>query len=165
MLSSDLHLGHKNICKYRTQFSSAEEHHEIMFDNLATTIKKRDTLWLLGDIAFTREWLERMKEIHCMRKVLIAGNHCLERGIRMRNLVEVYDDIFSMVSHRNNWFSHAPIHQQEIRNRKFCIHGHLHQELVLDLDGKPDKRYINVCVDHTDFKPITYEEVIERASF
>ena len=164
LLTSDLHLGHKNICKYRSMFSSAEEHHNIVFDNLATSIRKRDTLWLLGDIAFTKEWLARMKEIKCIRKVLISGNHDTERGIHMKDLVDVYDDVFSLVSHRNVWFSHCPIHPQEIRNRKLCIHGHLHDQIVADNLGQQDKRYVNVCVDHTDFKPITFQEIIEKVS-
>jgi DNA polymerase-3 subunit beta len=30
--------------------------------------------------------------------------------------------------------------------------------------GQQDKRYVNVCVDHTDFKPITFQEIIEKIS-
>ena len=63
MLAADLHLGHRNIAKYRTQFITSEEHDEIVLDNLKSSVNKADSLWLLGDIAFTKEWLLRLNEI------------------------------------------------------------------------------------------------------
>lgn len=167
LVTSDLHLGHNNICKYRTNFSSAEEHHETLFENLATELRKQDTLYLLGDIAFTKEWLERISNIKCAHKILICGNHDLERGIHMRDLVETYDAVYSMWSKRNYWFSHCPIHPQEMRSRKGNIHGHLHGNMVwkdwekqLDTD-EVDPLYFNACVEHTDWKPITFQELTQ----
>lgn len=153
---SDLHLGHNNICKYRTGFNSAEEHHEILFENLTKELRKRDTIWFLGDVAFDKVWLERIRGIYCLRKILIAGNHDLERGIVMRDLVDTYSDVKSLVSYKNFWFSHCPIHPQEIRGRLGNIHGHLHNFTV------EDPRYVNVCVEHTDFKPIDFELIKEK---
>lgn len=165
LLTSDLHLGHKAICKYRTQFSSAEEHHEIIYDNLATNVNRRDSLILLGDIAFTPEWLAKIGEIKCVKKTLILGNHDLERGMKFTDLVGVYDDVQSLMSKRNTWFSHCPIHPQEMRNRKYCVHGHLHNKVVTEDGcdyGDPDPRYWNVCVEHTGYKPISFHELEQR---
>lgn len=166
-LTSDLHLGHKNIAKYRTEFSTAEEHHETMFENLATAVGKRDTLYLLGDVAFDLEWLERVKNINCRHKTLIVGNHDLEFGIHMRHLVDAYDQIYSLWSKRNYWFSHCPIHPQEMRTRKANIHGHLHGNMVWAEQGEGnddwselDNKYINVCVEHTDWKPILFRDAV-----
>lgn len=156
MIMSDLHLGHSNICKYREGFSSAQEHHETLFENLATNVGKRDTLYLLGDIAFTLEWLERIKTIKARHKLLVVGNHDTERGITMRHLVDVYDSVVSLFSKRNYWFSHAPIHSDEIRRRFGNIHGHCHGHKI------DDKRYINACVEHTNYKPITFEELVNE---
>lgn len=153
VISSDLHLGHNNICKYRTDFSSAEEHHQIIFDNLAKSVNKADSLWLLGDVAFTKEWLNSLKSINCRRKVLIMGNHDCERGINYKDMVNVYDAVFGITSHRNCWFSHAPIHETEIRSRIMNVHGHTHQFLV------GDPRYVNVCVDQTEYKPVTFADL------
>lgn len=159
-LSSDLHLGHKNICKYRTTFSSEEEHSNILFDNLASSVGKRDTLYLLGDVAFTPEWLKRVSEIRCHHKKLICGNH--DRDFHtMAFLVEHFDSVDCLMSKRNCWFSHAPIHPQEIRRRLFNIHGHLHHNLVTLPDGSPDLRYINVCPEHHNWMPVTFDKVTE----
>jgi len=166
LISSDLHLGHRNICKYRTNFSSPEEHHNIIFDNLASNVNKRDSLILLGDIAFSKEWLQKIKSIRCTKKLLICGNHDLEHGIKMRDLVDVYDDVKALYSLKGVWLSHCPIHEQELRGRSHNIHGHLHDKLVMlrgfDLIHYYDKRYINVCVEHTDYKPVDFHKLLKE---
>lgn len=154
MIASDLHLGHRNIFKYRTAFSSAEEHHEIIYDNLASNIDKKDTLILAGDVAFTAEWLAKIGEINCKKKVLILGNHDSER-LHISQLVGVYDEIHSMLSHKGAWITHAPIHDSELRG-KLNIHGHTHSAIV------PDNRYINVCVEHTNWKPVELSTLVQQ---
>lgn len=170
MITSDLHLGHKGITKYRKQFAYAEEHHGTMFENLATNVGKRDTLFMLGDMAFTMEWHLRLAEIKCRHKVLILGNHETDRGVKVKDFAPLYDKIHSMLSHRNYWFTHCPIHPQEFRGRLGNIHGHLHGNNVW-MEEEPeihlgptfmspvDQRYLNACVEHTNWKPISFEEI------
>lgn len=166
VLAGDLHLGHHNICKYREGFESAEHHHETILQNVKEFVNKRDTLWLMGDVAFDKYWLGRINEIKCRRKVLICGNHDTERGLDIWDLVEVYDDVKSLVSHRKFWFSHAPIHPQEIRGRIGNIHAHLHQDVVnKHVGGKvfeKDPRYLNVSIDHHDLKPVTFSDLMKK---
>lgn len=156
MLGADLHLGHRNIAKYRTQFLTPEEHDEVVLENLKSSVNKADSLWLLGDIAFTKEWLLRLNEIQCRRKVLIMGNHDLERGVKFQDLIGIYDDVQAFVSHRNYWFSHAPIHESEMRGKKGNVHGHIHS-------AKIDNPYYQcVSLEHTEYKAISFEEVVNR---
>lgn len=165
MITSDLHLGHKNICKYRTQFSSAEEHDEVVFDNLATNIKKRDSLFILGDVAFNEYWVKKIGTINCVKKTLLLGNHDTEH-VGIATLMLAFDSIHSLFSKRNCWFSHAPIHQDCFRGRKLNIHGHMHDEKVMykntSMNMREDLRYFNACVEHTDYKPISFAEILER---
>lgn len=151
---SDLHLGHRNIPKYRPEFSTEEEHSNLIYENLASNVTKRDTLILLGDVAFTDEWLNKLNKIQVQQKILILGNHDTER-LHIKKLVEVFDKIHSMLSYRGTWLSHAPIHPEELR-RKFNIHGHTHKHVM------PDTRYLNVCVEHTEYKPISFQDAFER---
>ena len=168
LITSDIHLGHKNICKYRTQFSSAEDHHNFMFENLATNVGKRDTLYILGDCAFDKYWLERVKGIRCQHKKLICGNHDTEHHT-MKELCDVFDSVEALMSKRNVWFSHCPIHPQEMRGRLLNIHGHLHNQIVTRpvieygniVATEPDTRYFNACVEHTNYKPINFAEIME----
>jgi calcineurin-like phosphoesterase family protein len=154
MLGSDLHLGHRAICKYRTEFESAEDHHETIFENFASNINKRDSVILLGDVAFTKEWLYRLKEIKCQKMTLVIGNHDTERNVGIRDLAEVFDEVSGLFSKRNCWFSHCPMHPDELRGKKFNIHGHTHDYCI------DDSRYINICVEHTEYKPISFQELM-----
>lgn len=153
MITSDLHLGHKNIHKFRP-CSSAEAHHEAIYEKLCMSINKRDSIIFLGDIAFDKSWLGKIAEIKCDKKLLVCGNHDTENGIKMRDLLAAYDDVVSMYSRRNYWFTHCPIHPSQMRGRIANIHGHMHDKVI------DDQRYINACVEHTDWKPISFAKLI-----
>ena len=161
VLSSDLHLGHKNICKYRSGFEDAEDHHEFVLTRHKLTINKNDTWVCLGDAAFTEEWLYRLNEIKCRRKVLLLGNHDVEK-LHVRDFMEVFDDIQSLQARKSfgvkYWLSHAPVHPDEMRGKKFNIHGHTHDHII------QDPRYVNVCVEHTNYGVVSVEEVLQKAT-
>ena len=158
LITSDLHLGHRNIHKYRTQFSTAEEHHEFTYEQLCTNVKKADTVYFLGDVAFDAYWLGKVGELRCKHKKLIVGNHDTEHH-KMVDLCKVFDSVEGLMSKRNIWFTHCPIHPQEIRGKVGIIHGHLHQKVV------DDSRYFNACVEHTEYKPITFADIIKRTGW
>lgn len=155
LLSSDLHLGHANAYKFRTVFSAAEEHHNTLFDNLASALAKRDTLILLGDVAFTPEWNQKIASIRCQQKILVMGNHDRDK-LSIQELASTYDKVYSLLSYRNVWLSHCPIHPEEIRRRLGCFHGHTHFHNI------SDPRYVNLCGEQTEYKPITWQEAMER---
>lgn len=174
---SDTHLGHKGIEHFRKRARpenigakwdvvtnplipmSSGEQHEAVYESLAQ-IPKRATLFLLGDIAFTKVWLDRIKKLPCKNKILFAGNHCLPRkDISMKDLVDTYEQVYALHKYKGYWMQHSPIHQQELRGKR-DIHGHTHYQLMLDENGQPDPRYINVCCEYTGHKPITWEYAI-----
>jgi calcineurin-like phosphoesterase family protein len=175
LISSDLHLGHKNVCRFRTQFETVEEHDEVIFDNLATALGKRDSLVLLGDVTFTQHWLDRIGELNCAKKTLVLGNHCTEY-LSIHELVKVYDSIHGLWSKKHCWFSHCPMHYQEMRGKLLNIHGHLHFNNVWknkEPEGfkfapgnepymdELDVRYFNACLEHTEYKPITFSDIMD----
>lgn len=161
MITSDLHLGHKNIHKFRTKFDNAEEHHQVIFDNFASNINKSDSVILLGDICFDTHWLDQIAKINCRKKTLILGNHDTER-LSIVDIVNsgAYDAIHSMYSKRNMWFTHCPIHTDQFRGKILNVHGHLHSDIVA-IGINPDCNYFNACVEHTDYKPVPFSEILE----
>lgn len=74
---SDLHFGHRNICRYSNRpFSSIEEMNEVLIQNWNRCVKPSDEIWHLGDFAFgsinfTKKILESLNG----RINLIYGNH------------------------------------------------------------------------------------------
>lgn len=160
-LSSDWHLGHKNALRWRPQFKDMDEHDNLIIDNHKRILTKRDILIVCGDVAFTKESLARVKEIHCAKKVLILGNHCTEGrgGITLEDLMSVFDEIHSMKKGAYQkvgfWLTHCPMHPSELRGKPFNIHGHTHS-VVID-----DPRYINVCLEQTNYEPVWVEKLLQ----
>lgn len=147
---ADLHLGHKNITKFRPQFATAEEHHETVLDNFLTTVGKRDKVFMLGDIVF-KEGIEYAAKLESLAAnlILVKGNH---------DAYDLWaDSVQGLMTYKGAWLSHAPIHPQELDYRKqFNIHGHLHGGFI------NDPRYFNVGLEHTNYRPILMADVLEQ---
>ena len=57
----DTHLGHTNAIKWRTNFSTPEEHDETIFNNIMNVSGKRNQLYVLGDFCIHKNvyrWLK-----------------------------------------------------------------------------------------------------------
>lgn len=151
---SDPHLGHEHVIKFRTQFSSSQEHDDHILEQCKERLRKQDKLYINGDVAFNYEALQKIKEIKGT-KILILGNHDTEwkkRGYTFKDLLEVFDDVQSMVKWHEFWLTHCPIHPDELRG-KYNIHGHIHNHVI------DDPRYLNICMEHIDYRPISLEEI------
>ena len=148
---SDCHLNHKNICKFREGFTSVEQHNALIKENYHKRVTKRDTVYFLGDVAFDKESLADVKTWAGAKKILICGNHDLDHHT-MKDLVEVYDEVYSLRKYKEFWLSHAPIHPDELRG-KVNIHGHTHYHNIAD------DRYVNVSMEQINYTPIELHEI------
>lgn len=165
---SDLHFGHRNILKFSSEWrkgSTVEEHDEWLLDSINSNVQKRDVLWILGDLAFTREGLQKVKQIRCNVHMCL-GNH---DTFPMQEYIELGVVRPSIWKYKGYWLSHAPVHPDELRGCK-NIHGHVHSETVgrryIDMDTNKehfikDENYINVCVEALGGVPISLEELNE----
>lgn len=158
--TSDLHIGHRAITKYRPRFSSMEEHDNFMIDRILE-LSKRDVLYIIGDGIFDGEnfdlYIERLRAKKCRIKY-VFGNHCTLKLLEHRDLFEIQLPFFS---YKNMWVSHCPIHPQEMRNRTKCIHGHIHSGSVeLEDEFKikhEDSRYFNVNIEDNNYQFVDAE--------
>ena len=149
---SDLHLGHKNILKFSGGFrygETIEQHDQWIIDQINSAVKKRDILYILGDLAFGNENLTKLSKING-QKNLILGNH--DKG-NMTLYTPYFQCIYGMKKYKGFWLSHAPLHTQS-RRGLFNIHGHVHQNSVPELD------YINVSVEVLNGVPLSYEQIL-----
>lgn len=149
---ADTHLGHKNISKYRKVFESTLHNDLFFMEVLESTCTKRDIMYFLGDSIFDKKYIPFIKSLPGV-KILIMGNHDSEY-VDIKELVNGFDEIHSLVKYKEFWLSHAPIHYDELRGKK-NIHGHVHTNSVQSTD------YLNVSVDSSFMKyyPRTLNEV------
>ena len=137
--TSDPHLGHKNIHRFRSYIKSSEENTELFVKHYEKTVRKQDIVYFLGDVAFDEESLDLLSQLKG-RKIIIKGNH--DDIIETKLQAEVFEEIYGMLKYKEFWLSHCPIHPAEMRKAKGNIHGHVHNHSI------NDPRYLNVCTDN-----------------
>lgn len=166
-LISDTHFGHKGMYERPflredgsplRPFASAEEADEIMIERWNAVVAPGDRVYHLGDVAIPRSGLQVLERLNG-RRILIKGNHDI---FSLRDYGRRFEDIRAYWKIDNFFLSHVPIHPNSIRRFDGNIHGHLHYESTLQADGSVDPRYLCVCVEHTNYAPIAWEEVVAR---
>lgn len=179
--TSDLHLGHdkttdgtfkrKDGSNLRP-FSSVEEMDQTIIDNWNAIVGEHDRVYVLGDCVMRRRDLWKFKALKG-KKRLVRGNHDV---FKLRDYMDVgFEDIYGVKVMDECILSHIPLHEDSITKRfRVNVHGHLHAEQIMttayvDIPGIgqvfskiPNPRYLNVCVEHTDYTPLSYEELRDR---
>lgn len=149
-LTSDLHWGHKNICKYRSEFDTEAEHRRVTKGNILGCLGKRDLLWILGDSVFTADAIKDLMDLKesCGTIKLVLGNHCGQHMTReeYRSFLSLFDAVYGIHKKYDSWLTHAPVHEDELRG-SFCVHGHVHTKTV------DDYRYVNMCLEEHNYMP------------
>lgn len=167
---SDTHFGHENIIKFKDKdgdrirpFSSVEEHDQVIIDNINKVVSAEDRLYMMGDIAIGRRHIATIGKLNG-RKKLLKGNHDI---FKLVDYSPYFEDIVSyrVYPEHGFLFSHIPVHPSQLEFRfKLNFHGHLHSNVVLDDAGIPDKRYVNLCLEHTSFGPVNLQDLIDKFS-
>jgi len=149
--AADLHYGHKNIHKYRPQFTSELEHRDYVTHQWNKTVTTRDKVYVLGDVCFTMEAIESIAELNG-NKVLVRGNH---DNLNTSEYLKVFSQVEGVARYKGFWLTHVPIHPLELRGAN-NIHGHVHGATI------PDIRYENVSMENIDYTPIEWSVLIEK---
>ena len=167
-LVSDTHFGHAGVCRFLNQdgtklrpWDNPEEMDEELVKRWNETVRPNDKVYHLGDVVINRRVLKTLSRLNG-DKVLIRGNHDIFRDDEYRQYfreLRAYHVMNGMI------LSHIPIHPDSLGRFGTNIHGHLHSNRVMtEINGVvvPDLRYICVCVEQTDFRPILFEDVQKK---
>lgn len=153
---SDTHFRQHNICRFRPAFESMEDHDQVVVDNILNRCGKRDTLYLMGDVCIGEGSLQLLETISDQVEHLhiVLGNHDNERrgSPTIHDYARLCKGVYGLRKYKQAWFSHAPIHPDELRGR-VNIHGHVHEASL------NDERYINVSCEAVGFKPVNVESL------
>ena len=168
-LVSDTHFGHAGVCRFLRNDGSKlrpwddpNEMDEAMIKMWNETVKPTDKVYHLGDVVINRKALSIMHRLNG-DKVLIKGNHDI---FKLGDYTPHFRDIRAYHVMNGLILSHVPVHESQLERFGCNIHGHLHSNRVMVTDeygrSKIDPRYLNVCVEQTDFRPILFEDVLKR---
>ena len=168
-LVSDTHFGHAGVCKFLREdgtklrpWDDPNEMDEEMIKRWNETVRPNDKVYHLGDVVINRKALSILDRLNG-DKVLIKGNHDI---FKLEDYTKYFRDIRSYHVVNGMILSHIPVHESNLYRFGTNIHGHLHEKRVTMLDTYLsekviDPRYFNVCVERTDFRPISLEKVFE----
>lgn len=164
----DLHLGHGNIVTFTDDagarirpFDDIEHHDEMLIKNFNDLVGQEDRVYFLGDVVINRKYLPKLGRFNGKKK-LVKGNHDI---FDLKDYTPYFEDIVSYRVYPKDGmiFSHIPLHPCQLENRfKANPHGHLHANEVLVPGTKMrDLRYMNLCPEKTEFKPVSYDQVVD----
>lgn len=173
LLISDLHLFHNRVLEFEKvarPFSSVEEMNEHIVDSWNNTVKKRDTVWVLGDVCFGKPENLAIMDRMVGQKNLILGNH---DEFNIQEYAKYFKNIAACRKYDGYILSHIPIHESQFYRFKGNVHGHLHsnrvQRCVMQETGigmysewVDDTRYFNVSCEQLNFKPMPWSEIKKR---
>jgi calcineurin-like phosphoesterase family protein len=177
-LVSDTHFGHAGVCHFTRNdgvtklrpWTDPDEMDEEMVKRWNETVRPNDKVYHCGDVVINRKALKIMGRLNG-DKVLIRGNHDIFRDDEYRQYfreLRAYHVMNGMI------LSHIPIHTESLGRFGTNIHGHLHANRVMkhvetlhEFHQRGTRHYIDVryhcvCVEHTDYRPILFEDVIKR---
>jgi calcineurin-like phosphoesterase family protein len=176
-LTSDTHFGHVNICNFTNYdgspvrpWDSVEEMDEEMVKRWNDTVGPKDKVYHLGDVVINRKSLQILDRLNG-DKVLIKGNHDI---FPLKDYVKYFRDIRAYHVMNGCILSHIPVHKDSIARFGANIHGHTHGNRVRKLRGVNvktgellysdviDPDYFCVCVEQTDYRPISFEDVLKK---
>jgi len=157
-VTSDWHIGHKGIAsRFRTGFGSDAAHDYQIVENASRILKKRDVVLMLGDMAFTLEGLQAIKELPG-RKILIRGNH---DTFKTKDYLDVFEEIHGAYRYKNTFFTHIPIHPTELY-RGFNVHGHCHRGGPKETQsGDQWWRYYNAILEFNNYQIVPVKHVLD----
>lgn len=182
---ADVHAYHHSVCKFLRHdgtklrpWDDAEKMTEDMIRWHNELVHPEDRVYILGDVAMNRKALDRYLPRIMGRKILVKGNHDTDK---LSYYSQYFDDIRACVVKKGFIMSHIPIHPASLSRWNINIHGHpaslsrwsinihghLHANEVMKDENKllpvPDPRYVCVSVEHTDYRPILLDKVLEKA--
>jgi calcineurin-like phosphoesterase family protein len=161
---ADTHFGHAGVCKFLREDGSKlrpwddpQKMDEDMVRMWNETVKPNDKVYHLGDVVINRKALQVLHRLNG-DKVLVKGNHDI---FKPEDYAPHFRDIRAYLVLDNILFSHIPVHPDSKGRFKANVHGHLHSN-VIKKDNKPDPWYLCVSVEHTNFRPISFEEIRKK---
>lgn len=159
---SDHHFSHENILKFtredgsflRPGFKDISDMDEFMIRQHNKIITPTTKVYFLGDVGMKRDRLDMILPRLNGKKRLILGNHDkFHMSFYVKHFEKIYE---SWQPLRNVLLTHRPVLLGDHDHHKklmINVHGHTHHHII------KDQRYINVCVENTEYAPIHWSEI------
>jgi len=155
--TSDHHFNHSNIIKYcERPFSSVHEMNETLIENWNTRIKKRDSVYHLGDFCFYGNVSKIITRLNG-HIYLLKGNHDKISSEHHKHFRWIKDYYELKINKQLYVLCHYPmISWRRSNHGSHMIHGHCHGNIQEINEGT---NRVDVSVDCNKFYPVNIEEI------
>lgn len=161
---SDLHFGHKNLCQ-ALRHMTPEECDALIIKNWNQTVKKKDKVFILGDITMEKpnlikEYLPKLNGF----KHIVLGNHDYKSA---KTILDIADcKVSGPIQYKGFFLTHIPIHPSQLDFCRGNIHGHIHNKGIIDgFEYNPIQNlgpgYYNANIEFHDYKPVNFEKILQ----
>ena len=165
-LISDTHFYHAAMLGFlrpdgtrvRHEFDSVDQMNATMIERWNAAVKPQDHVYHLGDVSMkvsSTVTANLVRSLHGHKR-LVRGNH--DRHTTSQYLRMGFEEIHGMKLLSRVWLTHAPLHPTSLGRALGNVHGHIHAQ------PSPSGPYLNVCVEQTDYAPISLEQAEARLS-
>lgn len=159
---ADTHFGHEKIipmCK--RPFENAEDMKNKMIEKWNNKVTDEDTVYILGDFCFKlpkQDAIKILKELKG-KKILIKGNH--DKYVGQRDFDQCFEKIMDYCQITEGKIqiilSHYPIWDWAgMYYGSYHLYGHIHDKTM-----PSEYNAYCVSVEHTNYEPVTLEELIK----
>ena len=162
-VTADLHLGYTNIIRcHNRPFMDVEEMDRVLLEKWNDTVCVDDIVYFLGDLSYR----ENAKDMNYWLKRL-SGNIVFIKGEQdsIENTEFLLDNVIVNVGDEQFCLVHDPADAPENFDG-WIIHAHLSSH---DLEKRRfidrERKTINVSTELTDYRPISFAEIIEIISW
>lgn len=128
---------------------------EFLVSEWNKVVRPKDKVYHLGDVAMRRKDIATVGRCNGHKR-LVRGNH---DDFPTKYYLPFFEEIYGVRVFEDMIFSHMPLEIQSIKRKWTNVHGHVHNN-VPDMHLGP--KYLNVSVEVTGYRPLSFEEVRAR---
>jgi len=175
---SDLHLFHENMLRGGKigirSFNTLYDMHERIIEGWNSVVRPGDKVYEMGDLTLSRpkgghvnadQWAALISVVNRLQgqKRKLYGNH--DHYLPEHYHALGFDKVMAYREMAGILFSHIPVHVSQFYRFRGNVHGHTHEAHVMKVGdafggGRPDPRYINVCVEPRNYVPMSLDEIV-----
>jgi calcineurin-like phosphoesterase family protein len=167
--TSDLHLGHPQILNHANRpFADVAQMNHVLINNINATVGMKDTLYLLGDVAFRipkEDAAKLLAEIRCRNLYLVVGNHdhhYEDTGLFKEIRIYREQKIEGLPS-RTVLFHYPIAEWNRYYQGAIHLHGHIHSKGPTYNIANFEKHHyaFDVGVDANGYRPVSASEIAD----
>lgn len=148
---ADLHLRHEKVVKFRP-WKTVEKHDRELIARWNSVCRKRDTIWVLGDVCLGSEEDLALLSQMLGSKRLVMGNHDM---FNMIYYLPYFLKVYGAYEYGDAILTHMPVHENQFPRYRVNVHGHMHSKNL------HDPRWKCVSMEQINYTPILLTEAVK----